>query len=325
MRRGFSIGSAVAAPFPLAFRRPLSTMAWGLVLLIPSVVAIAAFAPLVSQALETGDASVLATEGAISDFESFGAFMEFQAWSGLSNVLGLLATLLVTTAVIRATMAERRRRDGAAFLRLGRDEFHVAVIGIAIIVAVVAGWLLIGAVIVGFAVAAGVSGGEMNWAALVAVGVGLVGLFATLVLWGRLSLIAPVAVILKTLAFDEGWKAGRGQTGHLLLLILTLFAVTLLIGLVLVVLFMIAAVALGAGMAHMGNPEDWDDAAIEAWMLAQFENPWPMLGIGAVLLPLMAWITGFSQALWTAPFAVAAQGLVQRPEAAGADAEVANP
>ena len=300
-------------------------MAWGLVLLIPSVVAVAAFAPLFSQALETGDASVLASEGAMSDFESFGAFMEFQAWSGLSNVLGLLATLLVTTAVIRAATAEARRREGVAYLRLGRDEFHVAVIGIAIIVAVVAAWLVVGGVVVGFAVAAGVSGGEMNWAAFVAVGVGLVGLFATLVLWGRLSLIAPAAVILRTLAFDEGWKAGRGKTGHLLLLMLTLFAVTLLIGLVFVLLFMIAAVALGAGMAHMGNPEDWDDAAIEAWMLAQLENPWPMLGVGAVLLPLVAWTAGFSQALWTAPFAVAAQGLVPRSEPAGADVEVANP
>lgn len=324
MRRGFSIGDAVAAPFRLAFGKPLSTLAWGLVLLIPSVVAIAAFAPLFAQAMETGDAAVLAAEGGPSDFESFGQYMEFQAWSGLSNILGLLATLLVTTAVIRAAMAGRRG-DGAAFLRFSRDEFHVAVIGIAIIVGTVIAWILIGGLILGFGVAAGVSDGEMAWSALTAVGIGVLGLFATLVIWGRLSLIAPAAVILKTLAFDEGWKAGRGQTGKLFLLILTLFAVTILIGMVVVVLIMIAAVALGAGMAHFGDPGAWDEEAVNAWVLAQLENPWPMVGFGAVLVPILAWISGFSQALWTAPFAVAAEGLVQRPESAGADVEAANP
>jgi hypothetical protein len=324
MRRGFSIGDAVAAPFRLAFGKPLSTLAWGLVLLIPSVVAIAAFAPFFAEAMQTGDAAVLASEGDLEDFESFSQFMAFQAWSGLSNILGLLATLLVTTAVIRAAMAGRRG-DGAAFLRFSRDEFHVAVIGIAIVVGTVIVWIVLGVLIAGFAIAAGASGGEMTWSALTAVGIGLLGLFATLVVWGRLSLIAPAAVILKTLAFDEGWKAGRGQTGKLFLLILALFAVTILIGLFVFVLILIAAVALGAGMAHMGDWETIDDAAVEAWMLAQLENPWPMLGIGALLLPVLAWISGFSQALWTAPFAVAAEGLVQRPEPVGADVEAANP
>jgi hypothetical protein len=317
MRRGFSIGDAVSAPFRLAFGRPLATLAWGLVLVVPSVVAVWAFAPLVTQALESGDAGVLASEGAMSDFESFGQYMAFQAWSGLSNILGLLATLLVTTAVIRAATAGRRG-DSAAFLRFSRDEFHVAVIGIAIVVGTVVAWMLIGGLILGFAVAAGVSGGQMSWAALVAVGIGLIGVFSTLVIWGRLSLIAPVAVILKSLAFDEGWKAGRGQTGKLFLLMLVLFAVTVTIGLFVFMLVLIAAVALGAGLAGMSDPGDWDDAAIEAWMLAQLRNPWPMLGVGVVLLPLMAWLTGFSQALWTAPFAVAADALVQRPDPAGA-------
>lgn len=324
MRRGFSIGDAVGAPFRLAFGKPLATIAWGLVLLIPSVVAIAAFAPLFATALETGDAAALTAEGRPSDFESFGQYMEFQAWSGLSNVLGLLATLLVTTAVIRAATAGRRG-DGAAFLRFSRDEFHVAVIGVAIMVGTVIVWIVLGFLIAGFAIAAGVSGGEMTWSALVAVGIGLIGLLATLIIWGRLSLIAPAAVILKTLAFDEGWKAGRGQTGRLFLLMLTLFAVMILIGLVVFMLILVAAVVLGLGMTQFGDPRAWDDAAVEAWMLSQLANPWPMIGIGALLLPVLAWISGFSQALWTAPFAVAAEGLVQRPETAGADADTANP
>lgn len=324
MKREFSIGAAVAAPFRLAFGKPLSTLAWGLVLMIPSVVAIAAFAPLFTRAIETGDAAVLASQGAMSDFEDFSQFMAFQAWSGLSNILGLLATLLVTTAVIRAAMAGRRG-DGIAFLRFSKDELHVAVIGIAIVVGTAAVWILLALIILGFGIAAGVSGGEMSWSALIAVGVALVGLFATLVFWGRLSLIAPAAVILGTLAFDEGWKAGRGQTGRLFLLMLALFAVTLLIGVVVMTLVVIAAVILGASMVQFGDPGGWDDAAVETWMLSQLENPWPLVGIGALLTPILAWISGFSQALWTAPFAVAAEGLVQRPQAAGADVEAANP
>jgi hypothetical protein len=314
MRRDFSIGEAIAAPFRLAFGKPFSTLAWGLVMIVPSVVAIAAMAPLVVQAIETGDAGTLAGETGMEGFEDLGAYLSFQAWNGLANILGLVATLLVTTAVIRAVLAGRRG-DGGAFLRFGRDEFHVAVIGLAIIVGIVALWLVIGGVAVGLGLAAGIGGGGMAWAGWLAGGLGLLLAVVTLVLWGRLSLLAPAAVITRTLAFEAGWRAGRGKTGKLFLLIICLFAVTILIGLVFILLVLIAAVALGAGMGQ------WpDDAVIEAWMLAQLENPGLLIGVSLAALPPLAWLTGFSQALWTAPFASAARELLPPPETVGADA-----
>ena len=216
--------------------------------------------------------------------------------------------LLIFTAALLA----ERRRDGAAFLRLSKDEFYVAVIGLAICVGaifvlVVAGILV--AIIGGIAVSTGEA-----WGMLTALGLGVATFLAVALVWGRLALIAPVAVMTGELAFAAGWRAGRGQTGRLFLLMLALIGVSILIGIGLMILFVLTAIVFGGGL------ESWaDEAAVEAWMLAQLENPGLLLGIGAVALIPLSWFQGFSAALWTAPYAVAARGLAAPVIPAGAD------
>ncbi|WP_125257281.1 hypothetical protein [Brevundimonas fluminis] len=313
MARRFSIGEAIGEPFRLAFGRPLTTMVWGLLSIVPSFIVFAAMGPMLAEMIETGGMAAAGAHPGMNDFESFDQFMIFQAWSNLSTLLSFLALLLVTTAIIRAVIGARRR-DRTAFLRLSKDEFHVAVIGIAIVAGVATIFALGAAVIAGFGIAGAATGAA--WAMWTAVLIGFALVLGLLVLWGRLALMAPTAVITGELAFEAGWRAGRGQTGRLFLLMLGLIGVSILIGIAMMVLFILAAIMFGGGL------EAWaDEAAVEAWLLAQLEDPGLILAIGAVLLIPMSWVQGFSSALWTAPYAVAARDLAPKADPTGADAD----
>ncbi|MBU1323656.1 MAG: hypothetical protein KJ676_00280 [Alphaproteobacteria bacterium] len=312
MARRFSIGEAIGEPFRQAFRRPVTTMAWGLITMVPSFIIFAAMGPMLAEMIERGGLAAAGGQPGANDFESFNQFMMFQAWSGLSNTLSLVALLVVTTAIIRAVL-RAPRRDRVAFLRLSKDEFHVAVIGVAIVVGVGIIAALGIAVIAAFGIVGATTGAA--WAMWTAVLLGFALFAGLVVLWGRLALIAPTAVITGDLAFEAGWRAGRRQTGRLLLLMLALIVVSILIAIGFLILFILAAIVFGGGL------EAWaDEAAVEAWMLAQLENPLPLIAVSLVALIPLSWIQGFSTALWTAPYAVAARSLVPSPGAEGADA-----
>lgn len=305
------MGEAIGEPFRLAFKRPVTTIVWGLISIVPSFIVFAAMGPLLIEAIESGGLAAAGAHPGAGDFDSFGQFMAFQAWSGLSNLLSLLALLLVTTAIARAVL-RGRGRDPAAFLRLSKDEFHVAVIGVAIGVGVAVVFAIGVAVIAAFGIAGAST--DAAWAMWTAVLTGFGLALALFLLWGRLALLAPTAVITGELAFEAGWRAGRGQTGRLFLMMLALVGVSILIGIAMMILFILAAILFGGGL------EAWaDEAAVEAWLLSQLENPWPLLAVGAVLLIPLSWIQGFSTALWTAPYAVAARDLADGPATIVAD------
>lgn len=312
MARRFSIGEAIGEPFRLAFRRPVSTLVWGLASILPSWIGLLGMGPLIAGMIERGDMAAASGPG-FSDFDSLTDFMAFQAWGGLANLLGLAALVLVTTAIVRSVPAVGGRARWAGF-RLSKDELHVAVIGICVAFGALMAFVIGAMVIAGLGVTAAATGSSAaGWAAVLlgfALALGLV------LLWGRLALMAPAAVITGELAFEQGWRAGRGQTGRLFVLMLGLIGVSILIGVAMMILFVVAAMVFGGGL------EAWaDEAAVEAWMLAQLEKPLPMIAVGLVLLPPLAWVQGFSTALWTAPYAVAARGLVTAKAADGADAD----
>jgi hypothetical protein len=312
MARRFSIGEAIGTPFRLAFKQPVTTTVWGLLSIVPSLIVLAAMVPFFQSAIEQGGMEGLAEAGEPSagDFETFQQFMAFQAWSGLSNILSLLALLVITCAVIRAVLAGRKG-DRFAWVRLGKAEFFVAVVGIAVFVAAMLVLVAGGLVIAGFGITGAATGAK--WALWVALALGLALTIGMILLWGRLALIAPATMMTGELAFEEAWKAGKGQTGRLFLMILALFAVSILVGIAVIILFVVCLAIFGGGLAA------WtDEAAVEAWMIGQLENPWPWLGAGLLFLIPIAWFQGFSTALWTAPFAVAARDLMPK---AGADGE----
>lgn len=301
----FSIGEAIAEPFRQAGRRPVATLVWGLVLLAPSAIVLAAVVPLLvelaaSGALDQGPGAEVSLFG-----DDFAAMMQFQIWSHLGNIAQLFTVLLATTAIIRAVFAGRRG-DRVAFLRIGMHELYVAVVGLTIGVGVFIAMIV--AVLLAVGVGFALGGVPDPWRILIYVGMGVALFVGFLALWGRLALLAPASLRYDTFAFVEGWRLGRGQTWRLLGLMIVMFLVMIALGIAVTILFMIVAMLVGGGLT-VTDPE-----AVLAWLESLPERPGLLIGLGLVLLVPMAWIHGFCQLLGTAPFARAVLDLAREPE-----------
>lgn len=312
----FSVMDAAVEPFRLVGRRPLATIVWGLVMLAPSLMVIGAMIPFLSELGASGAFSPEAMAATESDDMPFGddmaTMMQFQIWSNLAQLLGLLSLLLVTTAIIRGVYAGRKG-DRAFFLRIGMAELQVAVVGVAVgigffIVAIIAVLLAVG---IGFAVWQ--LGDPWRWLLCIALGVSV--FLGLALLWGRLCLLAPACIHYNTFAFEEGWKLGRGKTWSLFGLGLVLLLLAIVVGIAFMILFLIVILAVSGGVS-VTDPE-----AIEAWIGSLPRQPALLAGIGVVLLIPMAWLQGFSQTLFTAPYAHVVQALATREEPSAAAEE----
>lgn len=310
----FSVIEAIAEPFRQAGRRPLATVIWGLVLLAPTALVMAAIVPLFLDFLASG--GLEQGPGAeVSPFDDdFAAMMQFQIWSQLANIAQLFTVLLVTTAIIRAVFANRGG-DRFAFLRIGMPELHVAVVGVTVGIGMIL--LIIVVAMLAVAAALAMSGAPDPWRTLIYVGMGVVLAVGCLAVWGRLALLAPASIRYNTFAFVEGWRLGRGQTLRLLGVMILLFLIGVVLAIAVVLLAMIIAMA-ASGSVGLADPE-----AFAAWLEGLPGQPALMIGLGLLLLLPMAWLQGFGQLMTTAPFARAASdlsaGLEAPPSANSAD------
>lgn len=351
----FSMSEAVAEPFRLAFKRPLMTTAWGLVLVLPVLIALLGMASFMAEAvgdlemearkapvgIVSGDAAPAADlpeapavvlpedaapavwltptgdQDAPPPFD-MAAMMRFQMLNALSNLVQLAGVLLVTTAMARAVFAGRRG-DAAAFLRIGRDEFHVAVIGIgAFVVALIAMVILFA---VGFGAAFGLSQVANPWRWLIGIGLFVAAVAAFAMFWGRVALLPPTAVLRGEFALEEGWRLGRGQTWKLagMMLVLGVMSLAVMLSALLVVAVLIA---LGMGVTTLVGPID--EGAIQAWFNRAASNRWPLIGVCVAVLIAFSWFNGLLQLLFTAPYAYVVKALAAEPAPISTDAPAAS-
>jgi hypothetical protein len=295
----FSIMEAAAEPFRLVGRRPLATIVWGLVMLGPGLMVFAAMAPLLAGIFSGGFDPAFFESGTDAEEALFGgdmaAMMQFQLWSNLAQLLGLLALVVVTAAIIRGVFAGRKG-DPAFFLRVGMAELQVAVVGLAVGV----GFFFVTMIAVLLAVGLGIALWQLAdpWRWLLCIALGLAVCLGLLALWGRLSLLAPASIHYRTFAFEEGWKLGRGKTWSLLGLWVILILIAIAVGIAFMTLFILVMLAVGGGL-QLTDPE-----AIEAWVESlPGRQPALLAGMAVLLLIPLAWLHGFSQTLFTAPFA----------------------
>ncbi|MEY4555655.1 MAG: hypothetical protein RL093_774 [Pseudomonadota bacterium] len=313
----FSIMDAAVEPFRLAGRRPIATIVWGLVMLAPSLMVIGAMAPLFSDMAASGAFSPEAMMAAESDEMPFGddmaSMMQFQIWSNLANLAGMLSLVVVTAAIIRAVYAGRKS-DRAFFLRIGMGELQVAVVGLAAGI----GFFLVSILAVLLAVGVGFAAWQLGdpWRWLLCVALGITVFLGLMLLWGRLSLLAPASIHYRTFAFEEGWKLGRGKTWRLLGLWIILFLIAILVGIAFLILFLIVMLAVGGGI------QATDPEAVEAWITSLPQQPALLAGLVVVLLIPVAWLQGFSQTLFTAPYAYVVQTLATHEEPAAVTEEL---
>lgn len=299
MTTAFSISEALASGFRLTKRRPLQVWAWGVVSVAPS---------LLIGALMLRLFGAMTLEGMASDEPSaamIAQMIQFQALSGLANILQLLIWVVVTAAIFRAVLFPERQAPFAG-LKVGMDEVRVAVVGLALIVGFYAAAIVIA--LVAFAVGVGLW--FVSEAAAVAVGL-LVALAAGLAVWCvilRACLIMPASVALGDFAFVQGWKLSKGQVLRLLGLSLAIVGVVLaielaLLAIVAVILFLAAGLnvfSLAAMLEH-GAPATVNWGVLIPWALAAF-------------VPL-SWLQGFLSTVTMAPYAEACRSLLaQAPQ-----------
>ena len=295
----FSIGTAISEAFGLIRRRPLATFVWGLLMLAPSVGSLALILPILG-----GMITAIAVEGADPDQVQnamMGDMMQMQGLSALLNLGQLVVTVVVYTAVMRAVV---RPRETAFFsLRLGMDELRVAVVGLALVVGFYLLLLVVVLLGVGIGFATWGLGEPYNWLTILALCLGLIP-----AIWlgaARVSLMVPASVVHRRLAFEEGWKLGRGQT-------CALFGMMLL---VILIMLVVQAVVVGIGsavfMAAAGGM-DWSRiiAAIEenpiGALTVLFNANWPWVTLAGLAVSVLY---GVILTLSIAPFASACRQL----------------
>jgi MFS family permease len=239
--------------------------------------------------------------------------MRFPIWSNLANLAGMLSLVVVTAAIIRAVYAGRKS-DRAFFLRIGMGELQVAVVGLAAGI----GFFLVSILAVLLAVGVGFAAWQLGdpWRWLLCVALGITVFLSLILLWGRLSLPAPASIHYRTFAFEEGWKLGRGKTWRLLGLWIILFLIAILVGIAFLILFLIVMLAVGGGI------QATDPEAVEAWITSLPQQPALLAGLVVVLLIPVAWLQGFSQTLFTAPYAYVVQTLATHEEPAAVTEEL---
>lgn len=299
MTTAFSIGEALASGFRLTRRKPLQVWAWGVVSVAPSLLIgalmLRLFGAVALEDMASGEPSAAFV----------GQMIQFQALSGLANILQMLIWVAVTAAIFRTVLFPERWAPFAG-LKVGMDEVRVAVVALAIIVAFYAAAIVIG--LVAFAIGAGLW--FVSEMAAVALGL-LTALVAGLAVWGvllRACLIMPASVALGDFAFVPGWKLSKGQVLRLLGLSLAIIAVVLAIELALlaviaVVLFLVAGINVFslAAMLEQGAPPTVNWGVLIPWALAAF-------------VPL-SWLQGFLTTVMMAPYAEACRLLLaQAPQ-----------
>lgn len=297
MKRRFSIGQALEAPFVLLKTQPLALFGWGMVRMVFGIATAALILPMFA-AIPFGDFTSEADMQAMAM-----AVAPIDRVVGPLNLLGLLLSVIVWTAAMRAAAAPRGAKDRFLFLRLGMEEVYVAIILVILVIGLYAGAFaltLLGALIT-----------FILWqfseitAVLVAFAYAAVAIGLTLWLTSRVLLIAAASRTLKTVAFEQGWKLGKGQgwklagTGFLAWLILML--ITIVVGGVVLGAFFGVAAIMGVRLPDPDSIHSFADLV---------ELGRPFLIPGLVLAIPLAFFDGFSHALFAAPLASACKQLM---------------
>jgi len=292
MKPSFDIGDALAAPFNLIGRRPLTVFAWGLMMFAVVAALYSLLIPIFLRLpWSEGEAAMEAYTSEI---------MQIQLVSNGINLVMYLVMLLAMNAAGRAILAPGRK-DPFLFLRLGMDEVRVAVV----IVATFIGWYVALVVLILMGVALGFA----LWPTGEATAIVTLLIYALVVFilaiagWVRVSLMAPATLILGRFAFAEGWAIARGQVLKLIGMNVLIWVIYFVSYLVFVLL--IAAILIGS---YFGQGLSWPETVTSSADLLPLVRPMtlPLLAT----LPIFAFSFGAYIVLIAAPSIVAARQLL---------------
>ena len=301
MKTRFSIGTALQTPFLLLRHQPLALFAWGATRVVLTIAAFSLLLPMFA-ALPVGQAT------SPEDMERVMAnFLPLQGGIWLMNFVGLLLSVVIWTAAMRATMAPVGTKDRFLFLRLGFDEVYVGIVMLVMVVVLYFGTFVL--TLIGVLLCVILWQFSEVTAVLVTIAYGLAVFVAAIWVVGRATLMIPASLATHTIAFEQGWKLGKGQGWRLaatgVLAWLILMVLSIVIGAIVLTAFFIAAVMLHVSLPHPDNIQSFAD-------LAEFGRPFL---IPALVLALpIALFEGFTHAMFGAPVASACKQLMDAAE-----------
>lgn len=301
MKPQFSISEALQTPFQLLRRQPLALFGWGAIRVVLTIAAFSLLLPMFA-ALPFGQAETPQEMQQVMK-----NFLPLQGGLGLMNIFGLLLSVIIWTAAMRATMAPVGTKDRYLFLRVGFDEVYVGVVMLVMVVGLYIGTFVL--TLIGVILCAILWQFSELTAVLVTIVYGLAVLVAAIWAAGRATLFIPASLALHTIAFEQGWKLGKGQGWRLaatgVLAWLILMAVTMVTGAVVIIVFFIAALMLHVSPPHPDSIQSFAD-------LAEFGRPFLIPAL--VLAIPLALFDGFTHAMFGAPLASACKQLMQEAE-----------
>lgn len=290
----FSIGQALSDAFSLMRRRPLTVFVWGGLFVIPAVGFFILILPELA-GLMASSARMAVSPGDPLPSEAVARMSRVQTWSLGANLAQGLMMAVAYTAVMRAILRPQERSGFS--LRLGMDELRVGVIGIAILIGTYI--FMIVATVLGALIALAVWFGERAAFGPVVCLLVVALLGGMMFVMARLSLIAPVSVLRRDFAFDEGWDLGKGQALRLFGLLASVFGLLMVIEIALFAMALVAVV--GSVDFTQAEPFAMPDnllPLVQTWV----GSHWPLVGVGMVLACIFY---GFVAVLAVAPFASA--------------------
>ncbi|MBS0363822.1 MAG: hypothetical protein JSR98_20810 [Proteobacteria bacterium] len=280
---GFSVETALRAPFRVIRRKPLALVAWGLVYLVfgfaPSTIVSARLEPVfLAQSLHPGGGDPQAFLDALAPIAVWLPLIWFSAFATTAVIYG---------AVFRAVLTPDD--DKFLYLRISTREMWLALTTLGLVVVIGLGLAVLGSVL---SLVAASASPVASLAAAVAALIGLIWL-AT-----RFSLSTVIAFAEKRFVFIDSWPLTRGHA-------LTLFGVALAILVMLMIGEIALAIPLALGFDLNGAYERI--AKDPAYIL---QNT-PMIVVGAILIGLFGAVT---HAILGAPWASIYQQLTEKPQ-----------
>ena len=288
----FSFGGAVGAGFGVIARNPLAFLAWCAVYLVVALGPLA----LMAATLWPQFSALAALAEAEVDPDSPAATQQMMSLMGQINALSLLqwatslaSSALIVGAVFRAVLEPQNRRW--FFLRLGRQEFWLALC--LVVVVVVAGLLaalsMFPVMITSLVLVA--AGPTQTLTPGVGLGIGamvLIALGAMLWLFVRFSLGLPMSFAGSYFRLFESWTLTRGHAAKMVLVGVVVSLLATFVQMAVFVGFIFAAVAV------LRPTAEFDVTTLTFAQVA------PILALAAVL---MALVSVFGTVLYSAPLA----------------------
>ncbi len=265
----FSGGEAIGAGFRVIARHPGALLVWALAYLVIGILPRVAGLGLVGPDFLEIFRQAATNPGATGD-ESFAHMLRVQshmmAYNGLSMLSTLVIHALLAGAVFRAVLDEKD--SGFGYLRLGVQEFWLAVVSIAfwILLFMVMFAALIPLIIAGvvIGISAGHDSSGVGLGVLAIIGLGLA--FMALILWlcVRFSMALPMTYARRQFMLFESWSLTRGQAWPMFGVALALVAIIIVFELI--ILALVFATIGGTLISHASDLEALFKRPPEIWM-----------------------------------------------------------